>query len=218
MEQFSPRLSASYSITELLSWNFNTGIYFQLPPYTVLGYAENGNLVNRQNDIKYIRNQQLVSGFRYELPKRNAQVSVEGFYKYYDRYPFSVDKQISLANLGGDFGVVGNELVTSTSEGRAYGAEFMFQQRLFNGLYGIVSYTWVRSEFTGAEDDVFIPSSWDSRHLVSVTAGKKFGNNWELGSRFLFSAGTPFTPFDVENSVQIPVWDLFRAASWTLSS
>ena len=28
----------------------------------VLGYAENGNLVNRQNDIKYIRNQQLVSG------------------------------------------------------------------------------------------------------------------------------------------------------------
>ena len=211
LEQFSPRLSASYSITELLSWNFNTGIYFQLPPYTVLGYAENGNLVNRQNDIKYIRNQQLVSGFRYELPKRNAQVSVEGFYKYYDRYPFSVDKQISLANLGGDFGVVGNELVTSTSEGRAYGAEFMFQQRLFNGLYGIVSYTWVRSEFTGAEDDVFIPSSWDSRHLVSVTAGKKFGNNWELGSRFLFSAGTPFTPFDVENSVQIPVWDLFRA-------
>ena len=211
LRQFSPRFSASYSITELLSWNFNTGIYHQLPPYTVLGYAENGNLINRENDIRYIRNQQLVSGFRYELPKRNAQVSVEGFYKYYDRYPFSVDKQISLANLGGDFGVVGNEEVTSTSEGRAYGVEFMFQQRLFNGLYGIVSYTWVRSEFTGAQDDVFIPSSWDSRHLVSVTAGKKFGNNWELGSRFLFSAGTPFTPYDVQTSVLMPVWDLFRA-------
>lgn len=208
LDQFSPRFSASYSITPELSWNFNTGIYFQLPPYTAIGYAENGVLTN--TDLQYIRNQQLVSGFRYEMPERNTIFSLEGFYKYYDRYPFSVDKGISLANLGGDFGVIGNERVTSTSEGRSYGVEFMMQQRLYKGFYGILSYTFVRSEFTGAEEDVFIPSSWDSRNLISLTAGWKIGKNWELGGRFLYSGGTPFTPFDVASSMQIQNWDLFR--------
>lgn len=209
LEQFSPRFSASYALTEKLSWNFNTGIYFQLPAYTILGYAVDGELVNRQNDLRYIRNKQLVSGFRYELPERNSQVSVEGFWKAYDRYPFSVDKEISLANLGADFGVIGNEEVTSTSTGRAYGAEFMYQQRLFKGFYGILSYTFVRSEFTGADPNEYVASSWDSRHLISVTGGKKFARNWEFGARFLFSAGTPYTPYDVATSVQVPVWDLY---------
>lgn len=212
LEQFSPRFSASWAITEKISWNFNTGIYFQLPPYTVLGYTENGELVNRQNNIKYIRNQQLVSGFRYEQPERNRQFSLEGFYKFYDRYPFSVDKQISLANLGGDFGVIGNEVITSTSKGRAYGLEFMVQQRLYKGFFGILSYTFVRSEFTAADPDDFAPSAWDSRHLVSLTGGWKFGKNWELGARFLFTGGTPYTPFDVDQSVQMQNWDLFNAA------
>ena len=209
LDQFSPRFSASYGINERLSWNFNTGIYHQLPSYTVMGFVEEGALVNRDNDLRYIRNKQLVTGLRYEIPERNSQISVEGFYKAYDRYPFSVDKQISLANLGADFGVIGNEEVTSTSTGRAYGAEFMYQQRLFKGFYGILSYTFVRSEFTGSDPDEFIASAWDSRHLISVTGGKKFKRNWEMGARFLFSAGTPFTPYDVDASVQIPVWDVF---------
>ena len=210
LNQLSPRFSASYSVTPRLSINFNTGIYHQLPAYTVLGFRENNRLVNRDNDIAYIRNKQLVGGLRYELGERNTVISVEGFLKDYDRYPLSVDKQISLANLGADFGVIGNEEVVSDSRGRAYGLEFLLQQRLYKGFYGILSYTYVRSEFTDGQGQ-YIPSSWDSRNLISITGGKKFKRNWELGVRFIYSGGLPYTPFDVPASMSIANWNVTRA-------
>lgn len=210
LNQLSPRISASYSLTPRLSLNFNTGIYHQLPAYTVLGFRENNRLVNRDNDIAYIRNKQLVGGLRYELGERNTVVSVEGFLKDYDRYPLSVDKQISLANLGADFGVIGNEEVLSVSRGRAYGLEFLLQQRLYKGFYGILAYTYVRSEFTDGQGQ-YVPSSWDSRNLISVTGGKKFKRNWELGLRFIYAGGLPYTPFDIPASINIANWNVNRA-------
>lgn len=205
LNQFSPRFSASYSITPRLSANFNTGIYYQLPAYTVLGFQRDGVLVNRENDVSFIRNKQLVGGLRYDLGERNTTISVEGFWKDYDNYPLSVDRQISLANLGADFGVIGNEEVQSISDGRAYGIEVLLQQRLYKGFYGILSYTYVRSEFTDGSGN-FIPSSWDSRNLVSITGGKKFKKNWEVGVRFIYSGGLPYTPFDLQASMLIPNW------------
>lgn len=207
LNQLSPRFSASYSISSRLSANFNTGIYYQLPAYTVLGFERDGVLVNRENDVSFISNRQLVAGLAYELGERNTTISVEGFYKGYRNYPLSVDKQISLANLGADFGVIGNEEVTSTSLGRAYGTEFLLQQRLYEGFYGILAYTYVRSEFTDGSGE-FVPSSWDSRHLVSLTGGKKFKKNWELGMRFIYAGGLPFTPFNIPASMVITNWQV----------
>jgi hypothetical protein len=95
--------------------------------------------------------------------------------------------------------------------------EMLYQQRLFNGAYGILAYTWVRSEFTNA-DGKYAPSSWDSRHIVSLTGGKKFGKNWEIGGRFAFSGGLPYTPDNVDASMQRFYWDQFGFAqtNWTL--
>ncbi len=205
--QFSPRVSASYGVNDKLSINFNTGIFFQLPPYTVLGYRDNSNvLVNRDNDIDYVRSDHIVFGASYLLPI-NAKLSIEGFYKRYTDYPLLLRDSISLANLGSDFGVIGNEPAAPLSEGRSYGIEFLYQQKLFNGFYGIVSYTYVISEFTNAPG-VFVPSSWDNRNLVSLAAGKKWGKNWELGFRWRYLGGAPFTPFDLPTSALKDVWDV----------
>ncbi|MEM7040877.1 MAG: TonB-dependent receptor, partial [Bacteroidota bacterium] len=137
----------------------------------------------------------------------NTRFTVEGFYKRYDRYPFLLRDSISLANLGGDFGVIGNEPVNSTSEGRTYGLELMAQQKLYKGFFGIVSYTFVRSEFTDGSGE-FKPSAWDSRHIVTSTLGKKIKGNWEIGARWRFYGGSPYTPYDVMRSSAIPVWNV----------
>jgi hypothetical protein len=106
---------------------------------------------------------------------------------------------------------VGNEALTSTGLGRSYGLEFLYQQRLYKGFYGIVSYTYVRSEFTSTNGK-WSPSSWDSRNLISLTAGKKFGNNWEVGAVFRYSGGLPYTPDNEALSMQRTVWDALRIA------
>ncbi|PWJ42503.1 TonB-dependent receptor [Sediminitomix flava] len=210
-DQFSPRFSASYDLHPRWSLNFNTGIYYQLPPYTVLGYKADGEFVNRENDLTYIKNRHVVGGIEYKVDSKNFRASLEGFHKKYDNYPFSVANQVSLANLGGDFGVIGNEEVLSASEGRSYGLEFLVQQKFFRGFYGILAYTYVRSEFTDADGN-FAPSSWDNRHIVSITSGKKLGKGWEIGGRWLYSGGNPYTPYDEQASINPEIWNTQKRA------
>lgn len=207
LEQISPMFSASYRVTEKFSINGNVARFHQLPAYTILGYRDAaGELVNKNNDIKYIRADHFVFGTEY-LTELSSRFTVEGFYKNYSRYPFSVKDSISLANLGSDFGVLGNEEVVSTSLGRSYGVEFLYQQKLIKGFYGIVAYTYVNSEFQD-KNGSYISSSWDSKHIVSLTAGKRFNKGWEVGMRWLYSGGSPYTPIDVATSSLKQVWDV----------
>ena len=206
LNQFSPRISASYSINDKWSLNSSIGIYHQLPSYTILGFRDNTNALVNQSDLKYIQSNHYVSGLDFR-PNENTKITVEAFYKKYKNYPFSVRDQISLANLGADFGVVGNEQVTSNSEGRAYGFEVLTQKKSYNGLYGIASYTFVRSEFKD-KNGFYIPSTWDNKHLLTITAGKKLKSNWEIGGKFRLVGGRPYTPYDVDASSIIANYDI----------
>ena len=209
LNQISPRFSASYRLKPNLFATANAGIYYQKPPYTVLGYRDNeGVLVNQENNVQFIRNAQLIAGLEFVAPDKNRRFTMEAFYKKYSNYPSSIRNGIALANLGADFGVIGNEPVESNADGRAYGLEFLAQQRLFKNFYGIAALTLVRSEFTNPNTEGFVPSSWDNRFIVSLTAGKRFEKNWEIGARWRFLGGTPYTPFDVEESSLISNWDL----------
>ena len=96
----------------------------------------------------------------------------------------SLTSGIALANLGADFGVVGNEAVRFDGVGRAYGMEFLAQRRLYKGVYGLLAYTYVRSEYEFNGE--FTPSAWDSRHIVSLTGGAKLKRDWEIGVRWLY--------------------------------
>jgi hypothetical protein len=207
LEQLSPRFSMSYMLTDRFGFNGNIGLYYQLPPYTVLGYRDSAKtLVNKENNITYIRSGHIVAGVEYNTLK-NARITVEGFYKKYDNYPFLLTDSISLANMGADFGVIGNEPANSTSEGRSYGLELLIQQKLFKGFYGILAYTFVTSEFKDKNGE-YLPSAWDSKHIVSLTGGKKFKRNWDVGFRWLYSGGSPYTPYDVSSSSLVSAWNV----------
>ncbi len=206
LEQLSPRFSASYSLTNKWSLNFNTGRYYQLPAYTTLGYKEDDVFVNKENALKYIAVNHIIGGLEFR-PKSTVQFTAETFLKKYSDYPFSVNDQISLANVGADFGVVGNEEVLSISNGRVYGAEFQARINSTKGFNLNVSYTLVSSEFDGG-DGVYIPSSWDSKHLLTLTSTKELKRNWRVGARWRFVGGLPYTPWDLETSSLVEAWDL----------
>jgi CarboxypepD_reg-like domain/TonB-dependent Receptor Plug Domain len=202
LNQFSPRFSLSYALTPQLSFNFNTGIFYQLPPYTALGFQENKVFVNEKR-LKFIQNTHFVGGFEYNT-KFDSKISVEGYFKKYANYPFLLRQQIALANLGGDFGVIGNEPTESRSKGQTYGIEFLYQQRLYKGFYGIFAYTFGRSEFEDAAGKL-VASAWDSRHIAVATLGYQFKRNWELGVKYRASSGLPYTPNSAVSDI-VDVW------------
>ena len=202
LEQISPRLSLSYNFAPHWTFNANTGIYSQLPAYTLLGFRNSaGDLLNRSNGLKYINNVQFVAGLEY-FGGKTFKATLESFYKGYSNVPVLQDRGISLANLGADFGIIGNEPALSVGIGKTYGLELMLQQKLNKGFYGIMALTWVRSLFdnrltsNSALSSELKPSAWDNRYLLTLTGGKIFAKNWEIGVRFRYVGGAPFTPFD----------------------
>ncbi len=211
LNQLSPRFSASYMLSTGLFLNFNTGRYYQLPSYTTLAYTdENDVAVNKQNDLSYIQADHYVTGIEY-LPDDKSKFSIEGFYKRYNNYPFSLIDSISLASKGADFGLYGAEPVTSTAEGRSYGAEVLYRNKDLFKFNLILSYTLVRSETKPLKasllDREWIPTAWDNRHLLNLTGFRKFNNNWQVGFKWRFVGGTPYTPIDLEASANIFNWD-----------
>jgi hypothetical protein len=207
LNQLSPSFSVNYRFNSQWALNGNIARYHQLPAYTILGYRDaNGVLKNKENDLRYISADHFVLGTEY-LTKFDSRFTLEGFFKSYNRYPFSLKDSLSLANVGSDFGIVGNEEVKSISTGRTYGVEFLYQQKMYKGFYAILAYTYVVSEFRD-KNNSYVPTSWDSRNIISLTGGKRFKKGWEVGFRWLFSGGSPYTPIDVETSGLIQNWDI----------
>lgn len=197
LNTISPRVSVSYALASKWKLNASVGRYYKMPLYTVLGYRDESNvLVNK--DQPYLRSDHYVAGLEF-VPTKVLRLTVEGFYKKYADYPVSAFSGISLANQGGGFGVLGNEKVLAVGTGEAYGMELFAQQKLNKNLYFTGSYTLFWSRFSNLDGEL-IASAWDNRHLLSLLAGYKFGKNWELGVKYRWQGGVPYTPLDLEAS------------------
>ncbi len=193
LQTLSPRISLSYVLADKWTWNASTGIYYKIAPYTILGFADTNNALVNKN-AKYQRSTHYTTGFEF-LPNDGLRITLEGFYKQYGNVPVSVRNGISLANQGTDFTLLGNEAVNSIGKGKSFGVEFFVQKKLTERFFGIFSYTYYRSLYSGTNGKL-IASSWDNKHLLSITCGYKFPKNWELGIKFRYQGGAAFTPFD----------------------
>ncbi|MEM9934219.1 MAG: TonB-dependent receptor [Bacteroidota bacterium] len=198
----SPRVSASYQLDEtgIFSLNASLGRYFKILPYTTLGFQDSrGEFSNK--DSEYIRTDHVVLGLEY-LVSSTSRITIEGFYKQYGDYPVSVSDDVSLANKGGGFEVFGSEPVNSIGKGRTYGVELLYQQKFTGRYYAIAAFTFYKSEFTGSETDTFLPAVWDNGILISLLGGYKFGNNWEVSSRYRLLGKAPFVPVNQDATLE----------------
>lgn len=199
-DTFSPRLSASYLLSEDQQWKLNASIgrYFKMPTYTMLGFQNlQGQYINKAN--RYTQSNHYVFGIEYNWSP-TSRITVEGFIKDYSNYPVSVLDQVSLANKGGGFEVLGNEEVIDSGNGLSQGIEILFQQKLTNNFYGVLAYTFFTSEFSRLKGPK-LPTVWDSKHLLSFTGGYKLKRNWEVSLRYRYAGKTPYVPTNVEASL-----------------
>lgn len=198
----SPRVSASYAITQNRNWKVNAslGRYFKILPYTTLGFNNNSGQFANKN-AEYIQSDHAVLGIEYLLNK-SSRISLEGFYKWYDDYPVSAQDSVSLANKGGDFEVFGSENIVSRGNGRSYGVELLFQQKFTGNWYGVAAFTFYSTEFSNLFDNDLRPAVWDNEVLISLLGGYKFGNNWEISSRYRYLGKAPYAPVDQDATLQ----------------
>ncbi|MDA9245190.1 TonB-dependent receptor, partial [Flavobacteriaceae bacterium] len=156
-----------------------------------------GNFINQNN--RYTQSDHYVVGVEYNWSP-TSRITIEGFLKDYSQYPVSVLDQVSLANKGGGFEVLGNEPIVDSGEGQSYGMEVLFQQKLTKNFYGVLAYTYFFSQFS-QENGPLLPTVWDSRNLLSFTGGYKLKRNWEVSLRYRYAGKTPYVPTDVAASL-----------------
>lgn len=204
-DQLSPRLSLSYRLTDGLYLSGNAGLYYQLPPYTGLGFKDNnGAWVNKY--LRYMSVSQESLGLSWH-PGNTFELSAEGFYKQYDKIPFSITDGIPLACKGNDYGVIGNEALSSTAQGRAYGIEILMKWLIAKKLNLASSFTLFKSEYRNNKQSEYIASAWDNRYIFNMSGTYNFPHNWSLGMKISCIGGAPYTPYDVEKSSLVTAWN-----------
>ncbi len=198
----SPRFSASYILNEFFFLNFSAGIYRQFPSYIwLVAYDQN-------KDLKAINVNQFVLGLDY-LWREDAQIKIEGFVKNYTDYPASLIRPyLVLANTGAGFSgsddnftSFGLDPLVSKGKGLSRGVELSVQKKISEiPCYGIFSLTYSKSDFY-ALDGIKRNSNYDQNWIINLSGGYRFNMYWEISTRFRFSSGRPYTPFD-DNGIQ----------------
>jgi len=207
LNQVSPRFSVSYQLHERWTLNANIGRFVMQPSYTSLGFRDgSGVYVNQNENVSFTGSNQVVVGMDL-TPAEKTRLTVEGFLKLYDHYAMSVAEGISMASKGTDYGQVGDEAITSTGKGRAYGLETLLKVMEWHRVNLTVTYTLFRSEFTDISG-IYRPSAWDTRYIINLLGSVRFGKSWDVSARWRFAGGAPYTPIDEDLSSRQDVWDL----------
>jgi len=170
-QTLSPRLATALSVNKNVVLRAGWGIYYQTPPLieVAAGYG-NPDLLSR-------RAQHFIVGVESELPSF-LTLRLEGFYKKFDRLPLD-DSVLGFNNDG---------------KGYAYGIGLLVQRRLAEKLNGWVSYSYTvsrRSEYDYANT---VRPDFDLPDRVTLVGTYDLGSTWQLGGKWNFSSGQPYTP------------------------
>lgn len=205
-DQLSPRLSLSYQLTDHWALSGNVGLYYQLPPYTSLGFKDNYGMYANKHTLRYMKVTQESLAITWRKGD-TFEASLEGFYKDYDKIPLSVADGIPLTCKGNDYGVIGNELLTSTAQGRSYGAELLVKWLIAKKLNLASSITLFKSEYRNTQESEYVASAWDNRFIFHLRGTYNLPRHWSVGMKVSCIGGAPYTPYDADKSSLVSAWN-----------
>lgn len=177
----SPRLAARYDILNgypRTTLKGGIGAYYQ-PPQAYESVPPFGT-----PNLKHNRAIHTSLGFEQEFT-REVELSLEGFYKKLDQL---VDQRADAT--GQQTGVT----YVNTGEGRIFGGELLLRYKPDAKFFGWIAYTLSRSERRADPSEAFRTFDFDQTHIVTALGSYRLGRGWELGARWRYVTGNPYTP------------------------
>jgi len=170
-EGWSPRAGLSYRLGESWTCRAAAGLFHQTPAYVALTRTPGARR------LPMLRATHWLLGVDKRLGAATL-ATVEAYVKRYDRLPVDVRRD-------------SYERVPDGT-GHVHGLELFVQQRLLARWYGLVSYSYSRSERTDRVYGAY-PDDWDYRHVLTLLAGVRPRAGLELSARWRWFGGRPFT-------------------------
>lgn len=187
----SPRVAASFRISDTTRLNGAAGIYHQRLPSVILSQDPVFESLHQP------RATHLIIGIDHELSP-STRLTLEAYRKNYDRLPlepsdptlFVVDDGTSMSRFRRYVDLVDEGEATST------GIEALLQKKLATDIYGLVSAALFRSRYRDI-NGTWRDRTYDNRYLFNVVGGYKPSHKLEISARWGIAGGGPYTPFDV---------------------
>ncbi len=191
---FSPQMTVSYSLTDRTSLSGTAGIYHQNLPLVLLSQQATNN--NLHDPLAY----HFIAGIQHSLTE-NTRLSVELYHKEYRNFPLDPTQPSAYVMDEVIYTGIYTQHHELVDEGKGYarGIELMIQKKLAEDFYGMASAAYFQSRYKGL-DNVWRNRKNDNRFVLNIEGGYKPNNHWEFSMRWIFSGGTPYTPFDISAS------------------
>ena len=205
-----PRAALAYQLAPNHAINLGYGLHQQLLPLPILFLNEsvNGNLVQTNTDLDFVRSNHFVLGYDVKLAQ-NWRGKLEVYYQDIDKAGVeSFPSSYSTLTEGADFGF-DNDRVSLVSEGTGYntGIEFTLERFFNKGYYGLLTGSFFESKYSGS-DGIERNTPFNNQYVVNLLAGREFkvgsaGKNiLFFDTRLTTSGGRYYTPVDLTASQQ----------------
>lgn len=211
-EQFAlePRVAMAYQVAPNHAINIGYGLHQQQLPLPILFLNENvnGNLVQTNKELDFVRSKHFVLGYDVKLDQ-NWRGKLEVYYQDIDKAgvePFS--SSYSTLTEGADFGF-DNDRVSLVNEGTGSnrGIELTLERFFNKGYYGLLTGSLFQSKYTGS-DGIARNTPFNNEYVINVLTGREFKigktrkNILFFDTRLTTSGGRYFTPVNLQASQQ----------------
>ncbi len=169
---FSLRISLSYNITDKTTFNLAWGKYYQSPASYQVAPDTRNLLLKSSYATHYIAGIEQRLGY-------DTKASIEIYHK-------------ELSNLFVD--PDSTNLLLNTGSGYAQGIEFALQKKFTIGFVGSASYSYSVSKRRDYESSALYDFEYDRPHILNLIFGFEMGNGWQIGAKFQYASGNPYTP------------------------
>lgn len=169
---FSPRISLSYSFTNKTTFNLAWGKYYQSPASYQVAPDPRNLLLKSSYATHYIAGIEQRLGY-------DTKASIEIYHK--ELSSLFVDPDSS-------------DLLINSGSGYAQGIEFALQKKFTDGFVGSASYSYSISKRRDYESSALYDFEYDRPHILNLIFGLEMGSGWQIGAKFQYASGNPYTP------------------------
>ncbi len=205
-----PRAALGYQIAPAHRVSLGYGLHQQQLPLPILFLNEevNGDLVQTNKDLDFVRSNHFVLGYDVKL-SQNWRGKVEVYYQDIANAGVEpVASSYSTLTEGADFDF-DNDRVSLVNEGTGSnrGVEFTLERFFNKGYYGLLTGSFFESKYAGS-DGIERNTPFNNEYVVNLLAGKEFkvgkaGQNiLFVDTRLTTSGGRFATPVNLEASQQ----------------
>lgn len=211
-EQFiiEPRAAINYKIAPKHALSFGYGIHHQNVPLPLLFLNEevNGQLVQTNRDLDFVRSTHYVLGYDINISK-SWRAKIETYRQDITNAAVeSIPSSYSSLTEGADF-VFDNDRVSLVNEGTGYnqGIELTVEKFFSDGYYGLLTTSLFESKYEGS-DGIERNTPFNNGYVMNFLTGREFPIGKEkrnalfFDTRLAIAGGRYFTPVNLTASQQ----------------